>query len=41
MYPSAKFQSLCRTSDYGTKYAQKNMTGIKFEKINIKIVTNI
>ena len=41
MYPSTKFQSFCRTSNYGTKYAQKNMTDKKFEKINIKIVISI
>ena len=38
MYPSTKFTSFCRTSDYETKFAKKkNMTDKKFEKINIKI----
>ena len=41
MYPSMKFQSFCRTSDYGTKYAKKNMTDKKFEKVNIKIIISI
>ena len=33
-----KFQSIWRTSDFDTKFAQKNMTDKNFEKINIKIV---
>ena len=41
MYPCMKFQSFCGTSDYETKFAQKNMTDKSFEKINIKVVINI
>ena len=29
MYPRTKFQSIWRTSDFGTKFAQKNMTKSK------------
>ena len=41
MYPSPKFQSLCRTSHLGTKIAQKNMADKNFEKINVKTVISI
>ena len=41
MYPCAKFESFCRTSDYGTKFAQKNIIYKNFEKIIIEIVINI
>ena len=41
MYPCMKFQSVCRTSNYEIKFAQKNMTDKNFEKINIKIVIHI
>ena len=41
MYPSTKFQSLWRTSDFETKFAQKNMTDKNFGQINIKIVISI
>ena len=37
MYPSTKFQLIWRTSDFGTKFAQKNMTNKNFEKRNIKL----
>ena len=32
MYPCTKFQSIWRTLDFETKFAQKNMTGKHFEK---------
>ena len=35
---STKFQSYCRTSDYGTKFAQKILNDKNFEKTNIKTV---
>ena len=37
MYPSTKFQLIWRTSDFGTKFAQKNMNNKNFEKRNIKL----
>ena len=36
MYPFTKFQTILRTSDFGTKFAQKNMNDKNFEKINVK-----
>ena len=36
MYSCTKFQSFSRTSDFGTKFAEKNMNDKNFEKINIK-----
>ena len=41
MYPSTKFQSVWRTSNFETKFAPKNMTDKNFEKTNIKIVISI
>ena len=42
MYPSTKMYLFCRTSDYGTKFAEKKiMADKKFEKINIKIEISI
>ena len=41
MYPRTKFQLIWRTSDFGTKLAQKNLNDKHFEKINIKIVISI
>ena len=41
MYPCKKFQSIWRTSDFETKFAQKNMTDKIFEKINITIAISI
>ena len=41
MCPCIKFQTFCRTSDYGNKFAQKNMSDKNFGKININIATNI
>ena len=41
MYPSTKFQSIWRTSNFETKFAQKSMTDKNSEKINIKIVISI
>ena len=41
MYPFTKFQLIWRTSDFETKFAQKNMTDKNFEKINIKIVVSM
>ena len=38
MYLCTKFHVIWRTSDFGTKLAQKNITDKSFEKINIKIV---
>ena len=38
MYACTKFQLIWRTSDYRTKFTQKNMNGKNFEKMNIKIV---
>ena len=37
MYPCIKFQFIWRTSDFGTKFAQKYMNDKTFEKITIKI----
>ena len=36
MYRCTKFQLIWRTSDFGTKFAPKNMNGWNFEKINVK-----
>ena len=36
MYPGTKFQLTWRTSDFGTKFAQKNVSDKNFGKINIK-----
>ena len=41
MNPCTKFQSIWRTSDFETKFAQKNMTDKSFEKINVKMVISI
>ena len=41
MYPCTKFQLIWRTPDFGTKFAQKNMNGKNFEKINIKFEVKI
>ena len=41
MYPCTKFQLICRTSDFGTKFAQKNVNNKIFEKINIKFEMKI
>ena len=41
MYPGTKFQLIWRTSDFGTKFAPKNMNEKKFLKINIKFKTRI
>ena len=41
MYPSTKFQSIWRTSDFETIFAQKYLSDKNFEKINIKIVISI
>ena len=41
MYPYKKFESICRTSQFGIKFAQKNMNEKNFEKINAKIVISI
>ena len=35
MYPSTNFQLIWRTSDFGTKFAQKNMNDKNFEKIKV------
>ena len=36
-----KFQLIWRTSDFGTKFVQRNMTDKNFEKMNIKIEISI
>ena len=36
MNPCTKFQSIWRTSDFETKFAQKSMTDKNFEIISIK-----
>ena len=41
MYLCTKFQLIWRTPDFGTKFAQKNMNGKNFEKINIKFEVKI
>ena len=41
MNPSTKFQSMWRTSDFETKFAQKSITDKNSEKINIKITISI
>ena len=41
MYPCTKFESIWRTSDFETKFAQQKMTEKHFEKINFKIVISI
>ena len=37
MYACTKFELIWRTSDFGTKFAQKNMNDKNFEKTNISI----
>ena len=41
MYPCTKCQSIRKTSDFATKFAQKNMNDKNFEKINVKIIISI
>ena len=41
MYPCTKFQLIWRTSDFGTKFAQKNVNNKNFGKINIKFEMRI
>ena len=41
MYPCTKFQLIWRTSDFGTKFAQKNMSEFFFGKMNIKFEIRI
>ena len=41
MYPCTKLLLICRTSAFGTKFAQKNVNENNFEKINVKIVIDI
>ena len=43
MYPCGKFQLICRTSGFGTKFVQKMMNDKNFEKIHTKfeIKTNL
>ena len=41
MYPCTEFQLIWRTSDFGTKFALKNMSDKNFEKINIKFEIKI
>ena len=36
MYPCSKFQLIWRTSDFGTKFAQKSINEKNYEKVNIK-----
>ena len=37
MYTNARFQSVGAASDFGTKFAPKNINETFFEKINIKL----
>ena len=39
MYTNARFQSMGTSSDFGTKFVQKNTNERNFEKTNVKIVT--
>ena len=41
MHPSTKFLSIWKTSNFETKFVQKNMTDKNFEKIDIKIVMSM
>ena len=41
MEPCTKFQLICRTLDFRTKLAQKNMSDKSFEKITIKILISV
>ena len=41
MYPYTRFQLIWRTSDFGTKLAQKNLNGKNFGKIKIKFEKRI
>ena len=41
MYPGIKFQLTWRTSDFGTKFAPKNMSKKKIKKIKIEFETRI
>ena len=41
MYPGIKFQLTWRTSDFGTKFAPKNMRENFLKKINIEFETKI
>ena len=35
LYPGTKFQLTWRTSDFGTKFAQKNMSEKKLKKLTL------
>ena len=41
MCPCTKFQLIWKTSDYGTKFAKKNVSDKNFGKINIKLEMKI
>ena len=41
MYPCTKFELIWRTSDFGTKFAQKSMNDKNFGKIKIKFEIRI
>ena len=41
MYRCTKFQSIRRTSDFVTKFAQKNMNEKNFQKLNIKTIISM
>ena len=41
MCPCTKFQLIWRTSDFGTKFAQKNMNNKNFGKADIKFEMRI
>ena len=41
MYPCTKFQSIWKTSNFGTKFIQENMSDKYFEKISIKFEIKI
>ena len=37
MYPFTKFQPIWKTSNFGTKFFQKNINDKNFEKIKLKL----
>ena len=41
MYPCTKFQLIWRTSDFGTKFAPKNVSDKNFGKINFEFEMGI
>ena len=41
MYPCTKFKLIWRMSDFGAKFAPKNLNDKNFEKVNIKFEIGI